>query len=364
MKVKNLIRVAIISNLILLLVSCAGENKQSVEIIRPVRYQEVKMYRGQQTRTFSGVSKASLETNLSFKVSGTIKQINAKVGNQVNAGQLIAVLDATDYKLQLEQTKSSLTQAEVQMRNAKSNYERISILYENGSTSINSYEQAKTTYESAKAIVNSTRKQVQLAQQSVNYTHLKVPISGRVANINAEINENVSAGFSVVTISSGSDIEVTVGMPESFIAMVKESDTVIVKFSSLPDDNFVGIVSEVSYTIGSESTTYPITINLENPSKDIRPGMTADIIFNLSSETGKEIILVPTVAVADDNAGNFVYVVEKLNGDTAIVHKRAVTVGNLTGEGIEISEGLIYGELVVTAGISKLSEGLKVKILD
>jgi len=321
------------------------------------------MYGGEQTRTFSGVSKAGIETNLSFKVGGTINRLYVKDGDQINAGKLIAVLDDTDYILQLDQTKANRTQAEVQMQNSKSTYDRMSKLYETGSVSVNDYEQAKTAYESTKAGVSSARKQVQLAEQRVNYTRLRAPIAGRVANLNAEINENILAGFTIITLTSGSDIEVTVGIPEAFIAMVHEGEVVEVEVSSIVDRNFSGVISEVSYIVGSSSTTYPVTIKLENSSEDIRPGMTANVTFNLSSENEKETILVPPVAVGEENNENFVYVVKIIGSDTATVHKRIVSVGELTGGGFEITEGLKDSEMVVTAGISKLTEGLKVKLL-
>ena len=343
--------------------ACSGKKDAATEILRPVRYETVIKYGGDQTRTFSGVSKAGIETNLSFKVGGTINRLNVKVGDQLLAGQLIAVLDATDYNLQLDQTKASLTQADVQTQNAKSTYDRISQLYETGSVSVNDYEQAKAAFESANAGLSSARKQVQLAEQRVNYTRLRAPIAGRVATLNSEINENIMAGFTIVTLTSGSDIEVTVGIPESFIAMVEEGGSVDVRFSSLADQIIKGIISEVSYTVGSSSTTYPVTIKLENASENIRPGMTANVTINLESEIDQETILVPTVAVGEEDDENFVYVVRMIQGDTATVHKRIVNVGELTGEGFEITNGLEDGEMVVTAGISKLTDGMTVKLL-
>ena len=363
MKTRSSITIIQLMILSFILSTCTGEKDKTIEILRPVRFEKVIKYGGEQTRTFSGVSKAGVETNLSFKVGGTINRLNVKVGNQIRAGQLIAVLNATDFNLQLDQTKAAHTQAEVLMQNAKSTYDRISKLYETGSVSVNDYEQAKAAYESTNAGLSSARKQVQLAEQKVNYTRLRAPIAGRVANLNAEINENVMAGFTIITLSSGSDIEVTVGIPESFIAMVKEGGTVDVVFSSLAERNFKGTISEVSYIVGSSSTTYPVTIKLENPSENIRPGMTANVTINLTSEIAEETILVPTVAVGEENDENFVYVIQILQGDTATVHKRIVSVGALTGEGFEISSGLEDGEMVVTAGVSKLTDSLRVKIM-
>jgi multidrug efflux pump subunit AcrA (membrane-fusion protein) len=124
MKNRSLFSVILIMLLSILLKTCKGKEEAATEILRPVRYEKVIMYGGDQTRTFSGVSKAGIETNLSFKVGGTISQLNVKVGDQIPAGKTIAVLDATDYRLQLDQTKAAYTQAEVQMQNGRSAYDR------------------------------------------------------------------------------------------------------------------------------------------------------------------------------------------------------------------------------------------------
>jgi len=91
--------------------------------------------------------------------------------------------------------------------------------------------------------------------------------------------------------------------------------------------------------------------------------MTANVTIKLISGSEQETIRVPTVAVGEEDDENFVYVVQLVHGDTATVHKRIVNVGELTGEGFEITQGLEDGEMVVTAGLSKLTEGLKVRLL-
>ena len=92
--------------------------------------------------------------------------------------------------------------------------------------------------------------------------------------------------------------------------------------------------------------------------------MTVDVTFNFHTEGRENVIFVPTVAVANEQNGNFVFILEKLSGDTAIVHKQLIEVGKITDNGFEVTDGLEEGQLVVTAGISKLSEGLKVTLLN
>ena len=120
--------------LVLLLSSC-GEEQQVREVIRPVRYVQVFSTGGTRTRVFSGVAQAGLESRLSFRVPGTIKGVAVEVGDRVNAGDVIAALDPSDYELQVQQAEAGRANAQAQARNAESNYERVRRLYENENAS-------------------------------------------------------------------------------------------------------------------------------------------------------------------------------------------------------------------------------------
>jgi hypothetical protein len=92
--------------------------------------------------------------------------------------------------------------------------------------------------------------------------------------------------------------------------------------------------------------------------------MAAVVSFEFESEDQRERYLVPTVAVGEDRDGRFVYVVEPAPGEPGygIARRRAVTVGEITAEGLEVFRGLSDGDLVVTAGVSLITDGQKVKI--
>ncbi|MFC1586307.1 efflux RND transporter periplasmic adaptor subunit [Fibrobacterota bacterium] len=329
----------------------------------PVRYQKVSLNGHAKTRTFSGVSKAGTEIKLSFKVGGTVKTVKVKVGDQVKKNGLIASLDKTDVQLRYDQAKVAASNARIQMQTAKSSFERAASLYETKNISLQDFEAARTGYESAKAAVSSREKELKLAGSQVNYTMLYAPMEGIVTRVKVEKNENVTPGKVVAELNSGNDIEVNIGIPESYISRIKKGEKVKVKFPSLPGRDFKGLISEVSYSISSESSTYPVCVKLTHPSDRIRPGMAADVTFRFASESGKTSLVVPASTVAEDQVGRFVFTVTENDSGLAIVHKKAVTTGDLTNEGLEIVSGLEDGDLVVTAGISKLTDGMKVKLL-
>ncbi len=345
------------------LVSCSEEKKDQREIIRPVRYQKVASYGGEQSRTFSGVSRAAMEVELSFKVGGTVQSIGVKVGDQVKKGKLIAEIVKTDYQLKHEQARAAVSNARVQMQSAKATFERTSALYENNNASLQEYERAKTAYESAQAAVTSAQRGLQLTASQLGYTRLTAPMDGIVTKVNVENDENVTAGKVVAVINSGSDIEVAIGVPESYISRVKEGVKTEVTFPALAGKAFEGVISEVSFTIESASSTYPVTVTLANPSSEIRPGMAANVALSFAAEEKKAGIVVPVNTVAEDQGGRFVYTVTAKKEGLATVHRKAVKTGELTSEGLTVLEGLEAGELIVTAGISKLTDGMTVRLL-
>lgn len=345
------------------LAACTGEKPEPEEIIRPVRYQQVYLSSGVQTRTFSGTSRAGTEMNLSFRAGGIVNTIPVNVGDRVREGQLIASIDDSDATLKTEQALGALEKSKVQRDIAQSSLDRVKGLYENNNVALSEYEAAKGNYAAANAAYNADKRTVDLQQRQLSYYTLFAPIDGIIARKEIGENENVQAGKVVVVINAGDEIEVSVGVPEAFISRVQAGETVSVIFSSLTDQVFDGVISEVSYAISNTSSTYPVTVSLILPTRDIRPGMPADVIFDFVSESQIEGVLAPANAVGEDTEGNFAFVVEEIDDEFAVVKRRAVAVGRLTRDGFEIQSGLEDGDLVVTAGLSKLTDGMKVRLL-
>ena len=109
-------------------------------------------------------------------------------------------------------------------------------------------------------------------------------------------------------------------------------------------------------------TTYPVTVSLYRASKDIRPGMAAEVAFRFGSGDERERFILPPHAVKEDREGNFVYVVKGGDDGLGTVERRSVVVGELVGAGLEVLEGLSDGESVVTVGASRIEDGQQVKI--
>jgi len=346
------------------IMSECGKKVEEKEIIRPVRYMQAYVTGGSRVRTFTGVAQAGVESRLSFKVPGTVQRINVMVGDDVRAGQLIAQLDRNDYQLQVQQAEAALSQAEAQERNARASYDRVRVLYENESASKSDLDAARAANESAGAGLKAAEKQLEMAKLQLSYTRLTAPASGSIASVMVEANENVSAGQPIVMLTDGSEIEVRMSIPEILISRIIEGDDVEVSFDALPDRSFEAKITEVGVASVGAGTTYPVIVKLNRHDTAIRPGMAATVACNFESPDERERFVIPSHAIAEDRKGRFVFTVVPMTDDTnfGIIHRKEVTIGDLTPEGIEVFDGLEEGDLVVTAGVSRISEGMKVRL--
>ncbi len=360
---KNYILVLSILAVSSVLFTACSEKEQVIEqVIRPVRYVQVFTTGGDRIRSFSGIAKSGVEAKLSFKVPGTIDNVRVKVGDKVSGGQVLISLDAKNYELQVQQAEAALSQVRAQLQKADADYERVRSLYENSNASKSDLDAVRAAYESSEAVQKAAEKNLELAKLQLSYTKLRAPSTGAIASVDVEVNENVSVGRPVVMLTSGSDIEVEVTIPEVLISQIKAGDKVQVSFDALPGENYSGMVSEVGIAAVGFATTYPATVKLTNASPQIRSGMAAEVALNFKTPSNKDRIIVPSIAVGEDRNGRFVFVAQLTNGDTAIVKKVEVTTGDIISEGMEVFSGLAEGDLVVTAGVSKIIPGQKVKL--
>jgi RND family efflux transporter MFP subunit len=317
-----------------LLVSCQKTEKKTEPVIRPVRYTRISSTGGTRLRTFSGV------------------------GDVVRKGQIIAALDPKDNEIEKQEAEASLARAQAEARNAAANYDRVRQLYENQNASRNDLDAARASAESAE----SERTKLDQARLTLSYTRLHAPVTGSIASVEVETNENVQKGQTVALLHSGSSIEVEVAIPESLISEIRKGSPVTVAFDALPGKEFSGTVTEVGVAAVQFATTYPVTVRLTGRNSEVRSGMTAEVTFRFESSDPRKRFLVPPVALGEDRAGRFLFVVEPADPGYGIVRRKEVTVGELTSRGIEVLSGLQDGDRVVTAGVGSLNDNTMVKL--
>ena len=352
-----------VSIALLLLTACDRATPPEEPRLRPVRFMLVSDDSGGRERSLSGTSKSTRESRLSFKVSGTVTDVPAQVGQRLNAGDLIARLDAASFSLQVQQAQASLVEAQANARNAIAIYDRTKGLYANDNASRNDLDAARAQAESVRAQVRSATKALEIARLNESYTILRADTDCSIASIDIEVNENVTAGRQVAAVSCGDEFEVEIDVPESLIAGIDEYMPVQITFGAIPDTVFAGEVSEVAVASVGNTATFPVVAKIMGSHPSLRSGLAADVTFRFDTLAASGGVVLPVVAVIRDPSGTFVYIVDPTEvPGQAIVSRRPVTLGELTQSGIEVLTGLSAGDRVVTAGISVIRDGQRVLI--
>ena len=347
---------------LMLLLICCKEEAPPAKILRPVKFAKVDYLKGDRVRTFSGTARTEKIINLSFRNSGIITSFEINLGQKVNKGQLLAKLDNVQARLAYEQAVTQVNSAVSQMNTAKLNLNRVKTLYEKGSLSLSDFEAARNSYRTAQQSYESAKRSVDIQKEQIRYGFLYATETGTISGITAEVDENVSPGQVVAVLNAGTDMEISLGIPESVINEVRVGLNASVSFTSLPGKAYRGVVTEVAPAVDQATATYPVRVRLAEKAEEVRSGMAANVTFNFSEDDlQQDRLVVPSYAVGEDTEGRFVFLIEE--ADSAIVvNKQPVTLGDLTAEGFVVLEGLQRGQKIATAGLQTLLDGQEVKL--
>lgn len=345
--------------------ACSPESPQvTIEQVRPVRYTEIEARDAVTRRVFSGAAEADEQTDISFKVPGTLRERPVQVGDTVSAGDLLGALDSRDFAVAVREAEAQLTRALAELRNAEANYERVRALYENDNVSQSELSSARAGAESAEAQVRVARQSLANARLQLSYTKINATEACEVAQTFVRVNENVASGQPVVQLNCGMCPDVRVSVPETQIGAIKPGGDASVVFAALGDKQFPAVVDEVGIAVSAESRAFSVVVKITADCAVIRSGMAADVEFRIGNDDIRERIEVPWVAVGEDRRGRFVYKLEMIDGTFARARRQAIETGEVTESGIIVTSGLAVGERIATAGVRRLADGMKVKLFD
>ena len=342
---------------------CEQPPEAEAPLIRPVRYVEVLPMGMASSRVFSGVAKAAFESELSFKVPGTIDTLSVAVGDSVVAGQRIAQLDKTDYQVELLEAEAQLQRARAELRNARANFDRARELYENRNISKSDLDNARADAESAGASLRATEQLFERVRLQLSYTELKAPQACKIASRYVEANQNVAAGQAVVRVNCGECAEISIDVPSAWIGKLSQGVEAFVRIPALGADRYQARVSEIGVTTARGGSAYLVTVVLSETCDAVRSGMAAEVEIKVPGLMPDGIVI-PLVSVGEDRDGNYVFVLEAADNGTSVARRRSIDINIVPiPEGVQVRSGLQPGELIATAGVRRLIDGQVVTLL-
>lgn len=299
--------------------------------------------------TYPGQIEAQASSELSFKVTGHIKQLLVKEGEQVRQGQAIATIDDRDYRLQWEATEAKYLQV-------KSECERIFALHEEQAVSENNYEKAVSGLQQMQAQYNHHKAQLEDCT-------LRAPYSGQVNRIHRQKGELALPGVPILSMISQSVPEVVITLPEKEYLQLQESSCFTASIHAFPGRIFPLKLQSISAR-SNASQQYQARFRLENAPKEVKIGMTLVVHILHRQAAESQQLKIASTALFEREGGSFIYL---CNDSTQTITAVPVQVERIlrSGEAVltPLSDALTPGMQVVTSGVRTLIEGQQVRPL-
>lgn len=311
-----------------------------------------------------GRATAARELELSFRVTGRLVELSAKVGDSVKTGQTLAQLDTRDFQLSIDALQGQLAKAEADVEVAQSEYDRgVNMQKENaGAISQAVIDQRAGALKQAKATVLSVQARLEDARNAMQDATLTAPFDAVVVDKYVENFEEVQAKRPVLRLVDASKVKMTFQLPEQHISRLSEVESFVCHFDSFPDVDIPATIHEVGTEALATTRTYPVTLIMDQPQNvAVLPGMSGSVRIRLKPGAmgTADSMVVPAGAVfADASDQKFVWVVDP---QSRRVSRTPVTVGRVIREGLLV-EGLTPGTWVVTAGVHFLQDDQVVRL--
>lgn len=345
-----MIKNVILSTLaIAILAGCTGKKEkeakeEGVQTI-PVKVMKLEKQNIAKTLDYTANLEADEQVFYAPAATGRIEKIYVEVGDRIKKGQLLVEMDRTQ-----------LHQAEVQLTNLETEYNRAKTLNETQSISKQAYDAAIAKYEVAKSNVDFLKENTQML----------APFNGVVTGKffeNGELYTGAAAGGatkpSIISIERINPLKANVNITEQYFPMVKAGTEVELKSDIYPDQVFNGKISIVYPTIDKNSRTFTVEVKIPNDDEKLRPGMFGKINFFIG-ETNT--IVVPAIAVLKLQGANNRYLFLNDNGKAKRVD---VTIGQRFNDQVEIiSSEISEGSELIVVGQARVVDGTPISITE
>lgn len=297
-----------------------------------------------------------VESRLGFRVAGKITRRAVELGQRVQAGQLLAQVDATDYQLAADAARAQVSSATTQRDLAAADLKRFQGLRDQGFISAAEIERRTAQLKAAQATLDQARAQLSSQGHQAGYTQLLADAPGVVTGIEAEVGQVVSAGTPVVRVAQDGPRDVVFAVPEDRVAAVRVGQPVTVR-AWASDGQWHGSVREVAAAADPVTRTYAVKVALAGEAPPL--GATVTVVPQQSGAQGAAVIKLPTSALRREGAGTAVWVFDEASSS---VRSQPVQVAGADGNEAVIADGLTPGMRVVASGVHVLAPGQKVSV--
>lgn len=330
---------------------CGGEEEQEVVFTRPVTLERVLSMDLTDHIEATGQLIPENRAEIAAEVSGRITEIRIDEGQHATAGSVILFIDPERRELDRNRARAQFEEARAGQREQIREHKRFQDLFSRNVASQSQLDAALTQLELARSRVAAAKADLGTAERAVADANVAAPFAGHIAERFVSVGEYVQQGQKLVELVALDPIQVEFHVSEADSGLVEFGQRVDVTVAPYPDEVFDAIVSVISPKIDARSRTLKVKGRIDNSDARLRPGLFARVDLGLMTREG--VTMIPEEAVLQRADGAVVFL---SNGDSR-VKRIVVETGVHRGGQVEILRGVAQGDLVVTRGHSKLTDG-------
>lgn len=295
----------------------------------------------------TGILSSNLESRPSFKTGGVIEQTYYKEGDRVNQGALLATLNMSEIKAQVEQAKRGVEKTSRDLTRVKN-------LYADSVATLEQMQNAQTAYD-------VSIEGLKIAEFNQSYSKVISPISGIIVKQIMNAGEIVGPGMPIYAImgTGQSHWIVKAAVSDKEWANLKKGDKAVVTFEAFPNQNFEGIVDKVADIANAGTATLDIEIRLKQQHQKLAAGLIADILFSADQSRTNKYITIPIEALVSSHDGEAIVYVP-VDGKAI---KKKIKLDKIEGTQVFVTSGLEGVHEIITSGGVYLQDGDKIEIV-
>lgn len=310
----------------------------------------------------TGYVESCATVTVQSQVTGILKSVHFKEGDEVRAGELLFTIDPRPFAANLAKTEALLARDKAELDNAQREGERYGLAVKKGAVSAEQAGQAATRVATLTATVKADQAAVDAARLELEYCSIRSPLAGRTGEIKTDPGNLIKANADspMVTIKQIRPVLAAFTVPGQHLAAISTYRAAGTLKVLVPDNNgkgelLTGTLSFIDNTVDPTTGVIRLKATFANADKTLWPGQMVDVRMQLASRP--DCIVVPSQALQTGQKGPYLYVVK----DDQTVAYRPVTPGMLYQGDTVIESGLQAGERVVTDGQMQLADGVKVE---
>src|SRR6058998_3889744 len=305
---------------------------------------------GSNSRTFTGIVEARVQSELGFRVGGKILERSVDVGQRVQKGQPLMRLDPEDLRLSAAAQQANVEAARAKYTQAKADETRSGMLVKSGVISPREYDQDRAALDSAKAQLEAAEAQARVSNNSSEYAVLLADADGVIVRTLSEPGQVVAAGQTVIQLAHDGPREALINLPEGVRPNL--GTTASARLYGR-DQTYEARLRELSDAADPASRTFAARYVLEGEAASAPLGSTVTITLVTKQTSGSQCVQLPVGAIHDRGSGPGVWIVD----DKSEVKFRSVTIASIGKEEVVVSGRVQAGERVVALGAHLLHEG-------